>query len=79
MFMNSRSLLRKFIQTRKALDETMKRILEINRKRKAYFSKSDPIEKEVLAEELKVLNATADIQARALHQYQQKLKVNQRA
>ena len=77
--MNSRSLLRKFLQTRQALDETMKSILEINRKRKAYFAQPDPEEKSVMAEELKVLNATADIQARTLQRYQQKLKVNQRA
>jgi hypothetical protein len=77
--MNSRSLLRKFLQTRQALDETMKSILDINRKRKAYFSRPDPDEKSELAEELRVLNATADIQARALNQYQHKLKVNQRA
>lgn len=77
--MNSRSLLRKFLQTRNALDETMKRILDINRKRKAYFSKPDEEVKTELAEELRVLNATADIQARALQRYQQKLKVNQRA
>ena len=77
--MTRRSLLRKFLKTRQALDETMQKILEINRKRKAYFAQPDPEEKYELAEELRVLNATADIQARALQTYQQKLKVDQRA
>ncbi len=50
-----------YLKTKMALNETVQRILDINRKRR-YFGE-DPVRKEELNEELKVLNAVAENQA----------------
>ncbi len=50
-----------YLKTKMALNETVQRILDINRKRR-FFGK-DPVRKEELNEELKVLNAVAENQA----------------
>ncbi|MCX8212121.1 MAG: hypothetical protein ACJATN_002488 [Neolewinella sp.] len=50
-----------YLKTKKALHETMQRILDINRKRR--FFGEDVSRKEELNEELKVLNAVAENQA----------------
>lgn len=50
-----------YLKTKKALNETMQRILDINRKRR--FFGEDVSRKEELNEELKVLNAVAENQA----------------
>ena len=77
---NSRSSIRrKLTETKLALDETIKRIMDINRKRKGFSRMADKSFKAKLEEELKVLNATADIQARVLRRYQKQIKRGERA
>jgi len=72
--MASRSLKRKWLKTRIALRHTIEKILSINRKRKHIHYVSDSDEKRrQLEEELRVLNAIADNQARMLRTYEQKL------
>ncbi len=57
-----------------ALSETMQKILEINRYRKQMNQlRTCSIDRD-FDEELKVLNATAEMQSRVLRHYDQKLK-----
>lgn len=79
MIYNRSSIRRKLLKTKFALDETIKRIMDINRKRKGFSRLADKSYKDQFAEELKVLNATADIQARVLKKYQKEIKREERA
>jgi hypothetical protein len=73
-FMASRSLKRKWLKTKIALRNTVQQILSINRKRKHIHFVSDSDDKrKQLEEELRVLNAIADNQARMLRTYEQQL------
>jgi hypothetical protein len=72
--MTRTQLLRKFIKTRMALAETMQRIMDLNKFRKKTSTMPEVASPELLAEELKVLNATAEIQATVLKRYESKLK-----
>lgn len=72
--MTRTQLLRKFIKTRMALAETMQRIMDLNKFRKRTSTMPEVASPESLAEELKVLNATAEIQATVLKRYESKLK-----
>ena len=56
-----RNIKYRYLKTKLALNETVQRILDINRKRR-FFGK-DLAKKEALNEELKVLNAVAENQA----------------
>lgn len=57
-----------YLKTKIALNETVQRILDINRKRR--FFGEDPERKEALNEELKVLNAVAENQAMRLKSFE---------
>lgn len=57
-----------YLKTKKALNETMQRILDINRRRR--FFGEDAVRKEELSEELKVLNAVAENQALRLRTFE---------
>ncbi len=57
-----------YLKTKKALNATMQRILDINRKRR--FFGEDASRKEELNEELKVLNAVAENQALRLRTFE---------
>ncbi|THH40338.1 hypothetical protein [Neolewinella litorea] len=72
-----RNLKYKYLKTKIALSQTIQQLLEINRKRR-YF-KEDPQREEKLNEELKVLNATAEIQARTLKSYEESIQALERA
>ena len=67
----------KYLKTKIALSQTIQQLLEINRKRK--FFREDPARETELDEELKVLNATAEIQARTLKSYEETLQKLERA
>lgn len=70
-----RNLKYNYLKTKIALSDTIQQLLDINRKRR-YFKKDDE-RSDLLAEELKVLNATAEIQARALKTYKQHIDQSQ--
>ncbi|WP_116106637.1 hypothetical protein [Lewinella sp. IMCC34191] len=72
-----RNLKYKYLKTKIALSQTIQQLLEINRKRK--FFREDPKRETQLNEELKVLNATAEIQARTLKSYEESLQKFERA
>ena len=67
----------KYLKTKIALSQTIQQLLEINRKRR--FFREDPQRETQLNEELKVLNATAEIQARTLRSYQESIQALERA
>ena len=67
----------KYLKTKIALSQTVQQLLDINRKRR--FFREDPARESELNEELKVLNATAEIQARTLRNYQQSIRELERA
>ncbi|MBB4078709.1 hypothetical protein GGR28_001322 [Lewinella aquimaris] len=67
----------KYLKTKIALSQTIQQLLEINRKRR--FFKEDPVRENKLNEELKVLNATAEIQARTLKGYEESIQALERA
>ncbi|MCP9235926.1 hypothetical protein [Lewinella sp. JB7] len=67
----------KYLKTKIALSQTIQQLLEINRKRR--FFKEDPVRENKLNEELKVLNATAEIQARTLKSYEESIQALERA
>ena len=67
----------KYLKTKIALSQTIQQLLEINRKRR--FFREDPQRENELNEELKVLNATAEIQARTLRNYQESIQKLERA
>lgn len=72
-----RNLKYKYLKTKIALNETIQSILEINRKRR--FFGNDRVQNQDLNEELKVLNAVAENQARSLRVYEQRLQNQGRA
>ena len=72
-----RNLKYKYLKTKIALSQTIQQLLDINRKRK--FFREDPEREQELNEELKVLNATAEIQARSLKSYEESLQKLERA
>ncbi|MFK8161059.1 MAG: hypothetical protein AB8H12_01240 [Lewinella sp.] len=63
-----RNIKYRYLKTKIALNETVQRILDINRKRR--FFGEDPTRKEQLNEELKVLNAVAENQALRLKSFE---------
>ena len=67
----------KYLKTKIALSQTIQQLLDINRKRR--FFREDPKRETELNEELKVLNATAEIQARTLKNYQESIQKLERA
>lgn len=72
-----RNLKYKYLKTKMALGETIQSILEINRKRR--FFRQDPNLRQDLNEELKILNAVAENQARSLKVYEQRIEKQGRA
>ncbi len=75
-FMNTRRNLKyRYLKTKMALSETINAILDINRKRRFY--KDDLTGKQQLEEELKVLNAVAENQARILRTYERQLPIEE--
>lgn len=67
----------KYLKTKIALHNTIQQLLDINRKRR--FFREDPQRDIVLNEELKVLNATAEMQARTLRNYEESIQALERA
>ena len=67
----------KYLKTKIALSQTIQQLLDINRKRK--FFREDPQKESELNEELRVLNATAEMQARSLKSYEESLEKLERA
>lgn len=77
--MNRTKILRKFIRTRMALADTMQSILDLNKARKLTSTMPADVGKnEALAEELKILNATAEIQNEVLKRYEAVLSKDQK-
>ena len=72
-----RNLKYKYLKTKIALSQTIQQVLDINRKRK--FFREDPQKEMELNEELRILNATAEIQARSLKSYEESLEKLERA
>jgi len=64
-----------YLKTKKALNDTMQRILDINRKRR--FFGEDSSRKEELNEELRVLNAVAENQAMRLRTFEVRMQRQQ--
>lgn len=75
--MNRTKILRKFIRTRMALAETMQKIMDLNRTRKLTSTMPVVGKQEELAEELKILNATAEIQNKVMKRYEAELNRDQ--
>ena len=73
--MMPRSMKRKLIRTRIRLNQTIQKILEINQKKKKLAYHPDvELAKQNIEEELKVLNRTAEQQARMIKIYEAKLE-----
>ncbi len=72
-----RKLKQKYLKTKIALSQTIQQLLELNRKRR--YVKEDPLQEQRLNEEVKVLNATAEIQARSMKSYEESIKALERA
>ncbi len=69
--MTKRTLKHKWLKTKIALNNTMQDILNLNRKRKLLqHIKNSRKAQEELESELRILNATADLQAQALRRYE---------
>ncbi len=74
--MTSRALKRRWLRTKIALNHTVQKILDINKRRKKLSDVDDLRDYEVqLREELRVLNRTADQQARLLRRYELELSL----
>jgi hypothetical protein len=72
--MTKRSMKRKLVRARIALNQTIHKILEINRNRKRLSFYSNPkMQEEHLTEQLKVLNKTAEQQAKLVKRYEMHL------
>lgn len=70
----TKSIKRRLLRARISLNQTLQRILDINRKRKRLSFTEDPIStNEALSEELKVLNKLAEQQARLIRKYENSL------
>ncbi len=77
MLMNRRSLKQRLLRTRIALKQTLNRILDINRKRKALSELVEFKEHSAkLEDELKVLNNLASSQANLVRKYENDLAVS---
>lgn len=77
MLMNRRSLKQRLLRTRIALKQTLNRILDINRKRKALSELVEFKEHSAkLEDELKVLNHLASNQANLVRKYENDLAVS---
>jgi len=64
-----------YLKTKIALNETVQRILDINRKRR--FFGEDESRKEALNEELRVLNAVAENQALRLRTFEARMSIKE--
>lgn len=72
--MKKRSIKRRLIKARIALNHTIQKILDINRNRKRLtYSKQAAKREEVFNEELRVLNRMAENQARLVRYYENSL------
>ena len=65
-------------RTKAALQQTINRILDINRRKKALSSQRVPDVKDQLNEELELLNKLAKNQATLIQRYQHRIKKDQR-
>jgi len=69
---------RKLLRTRISLEQTLKQILNINRKRRFLSSMPEPDRAQAALEaELRILNQTASNQAQLLKQLEQQLELEQ--
>ena len=67
----------KYLKTKIALSNTIQQLLDINRKRR--YVREDPQRETKLNEDIRILNATAEIQARNLRRYEENMKDLERA
>jgi hypothetical protein len=67
----------KYLKTKIALNNTIQQLLEINRKRR--FFRDNPVQETRLEEELKILNATARVQARSMKHFKESIEELERA
>lgn len=65
------NLKQKYRQTKIALSNTIQQLLDINRKRRK--QEDHPARTDLYAEEIRILNATAENQARILRAYEQRM------
>ncbi len=73
----TKSIKRRLLRARISLNQTLQKILDINRKRKRLSFTKDPSgTNEALSEELKVLNKLAEQQARLIRKYENSLAEN---
>ena len=78
MLMNRRSLKQRLLRTRIALKQTLTRILDINRKRKALNNLVEYEEHSAkLEDELRVLNQLASNQASLVRKYEHDLALSE--
>ena len=66
-----RTVKHRYLRTRVALHNTVQKLLDLNKRR--YFFKDDPKQQDTIAEEIKVLNATADLQHRSMKVYERQI------
>ncbi|MEL6393302.1 MAG: hypothetical protein AAFY36_04340 [Bacteroidota bacterium] len=72
--MSRKALKKKWLRTKMALSETMQKILDLNRDRKRMYDHNICQINRDYDEELRILNATAELQSRVLRVYDEKLK-----
>lgn len=76
--MKRRLIKRKLLRTRLSLEQTLKQILNINRKRRFINSLPEPAKAEAdLEVELRILNQTASNQAQLLRRLERSLEVEE--
>ena len=66
-----RTVKHRYLRTRVALANTVQKLLDLNRRR--HFFKGDAQQQDSIAEEIKVLNATADLQHRSMKVYERQI------
>ena len=72
-----RTVKHRYLRTRAALAATVQKLLDLNRRR--HFFKDDAKQQDTIAEEIKVLNATADLQHRSMKVYERQIAKLQEA
>ncbi|HMN91537.1 MAG TPA: hypothetical protein PKD70_15840 [Saprospiraceae bacterium] len=77
--MMTRSIKRRLLKAKIILNQTIHKILEINRKKKTLPYRSNPVqEQQDISEELKVLNKIAEQQAKLIKHYEAALATERR-
>ncbi len=74
--MSERSLLQRLLNAKSALNATIQKILDLNRKLKTHAKSKQAEENVAIRQELKLLNKMADQQAKIVEMYQ--IRLNKR-